>query len=99
MDTAYITFVECPIGVNDPENAPAFRIYPNPASRILLVEPLITIPETYSVEVLNPAGMVLIAQPGNIGKVQIELNGIAGGVYLLKISLSGREYYYRFIRI
>jgi hypothetical protein len=99
MDTAYITFVECPIGVNDPGNAPAFRIYPNPASRILLVEPLITIPETYSVEVLNPAGMVLIAQPGNIGKVQIELNGIAGGVYLLKISLSGREYYYRFIRI
>ncbi|MFH1160145.1 MAG: T9SS type A sorting domain-containing protein [bacterium] len=98
MDTAYLTFVECPIGIEDQNEKTAFRIFPNPAGEFVNIESTASRPIRFTAEILNSKGQVLISKPDNFNQTKIILSEIPGGIYLLRISLPNNVFHYRVVR-
>ena len=61
--------------------------YPNPTSGILTVESSFTKEETYTIELINASGQVILNQKINIlgGKFDIDMSDVSSGLYLLQI--------------
>lgn len=60
------------------------RIYPNPTSEILTIQTTLTPP--YSIQILNPMGKLVLQQKvENSPTIQLNLDGISSGSYILKI--------------
>lgn len=72
----------CKFGLNGDciiELSPA--IYPNPASKLIIIE----LPVSGHISILNLSGQELITQPKEEGKTEIDISGLAGGVYFVKV--------------
>jgi hypothetical protein len=61
--------------------------YPNPTSGILTVESSFTEEETYTIELINAYGQIILNQKINIigGKFDIDMSDVSSGLYLLQI--------------
>ena len=61
--------------------------YPNPTSGILTVESSFAEEETYTIELINTSGQVILNQKINIigGKFDIDISDVSSGLYLLQI--------------
>ncbi len=98
LDTAYINFIDCHIGIDELSPNEAYRIYPNPAGEFVTVESLKTEDERFSIEVLNMRGESLIRTSGHEHKARVLLNGIPSGLYLLQVNGEAAVYRFRLIR-
>ena len=61
--------------------------YPNPTSGILTVESSFTEEETYTIELINASGQIMLNQKINVigGKFDIDMSDVSSGLYLLQI--------------
>jgi hypothetical protein len=61
--------------------------YPNPTSGILTIESSSTKQETYTIDLINPSGQVILNRRIDIidGKFDIDMSDVSPGPYLLKI--------------
>ncbi|MFH1937210.1 MAG: T9SS type A sorting domain-containing protein, partial [Bacteroidota bacterium] len=98
MDTAFITFIQCPIGMDELSPDQAFHIYPNPAGPYVNVESMNPEEERYSIEVFDLRGQSLIRTSDHQGKTRVDLHGIPSGFYLLQVNGEVTVYRFRLIR-
>jgi len=89
------------------DNSRVVKVYPNPVNEVLHVEvapslkPWLT-KEAIIVEIINSLGQVvcrnhIIPQNGRFHK-EIDLGGVANGVYIIKVSGEGVRYIQRFVK-
>lgn len=98
MDTAFINFIDCHIGIGEHTPNQAYRIYPNPAGEYVVIESMNPEEDPYSIEVLDLRGEVLMRTSDHKGKTRVNLNGIPSGLYLLQINGETAVYRFRMIR-
>ena len=74
--------------------------YPNPTSGILTVESSFAEEETYTIELINTSGQVILNQKINIigGKFDIDISDVSSGLYLLQIRTGRTVQYIRVIK-
>jgi hypothetical protein len=94
-DEVFITVENC-VGIFSATNS-ALNIFPNPASDYILLEGL---SKTSSVEILNMNGEVVSARNkvAATQQMQIDLDGLADGVYILRVNTSDKYSYHRFVK-
>lgn len=69
------------------ENVASFGIYPNPAETVVYIE---TNAYSYEYQMINSVGQVVIS--GNAeGNVELNVSGLNGGVYFLKVIANGNS--------
>jgi hypothetical protein len=56
-------------------------IYPNPASKLITIES----PASGHISILNLSGQALLTQSKQEGKTEIDISGLAGGLYFVKV--------------
>jgi len=98
MDTAFLTFIRCNIGISELSGNEAYHIYPNPASDFIIVENKANPEEKYSIEILGLRGETLIRSSREKEHIQLKLESIPPGVYLVRIEAESGVYYQRMIR-
>ena len=61
--------------------------YPNPTSGIITIKSSFTEEETYTIDLINASGQVILNQIINVigGKFEIDISDVRDGVYLLRI--------------
>jgi hypothetical protein len=61
--------------------------YPNPTSGILTIKSSITEEETYTIDLINASGQVVLDQIINVigGKFEIDMSSVSPGYYLLRL--------------
>jgi hypothetical protein len=74
--------------------------YPNPTSGILTIESSLTKKETYTIDIINIYGNVIMNQKINVvnGKFDIDMSNVSPGYYLLKIRTDSKVQYIRVIK-
>ncbi len=94
-----ITFVQGSfIGIDENEAEKRFKVYPNPAKDVIMLQNVSINDEEINVQIVSITGQVLYAQAFNINGVEeqgISVSGIAKGMYLLKVSRDGVEEVHR----
>ncbi len=91
--------MSCPMNVAGHEVKTTFEAYPNPASDVLIL----SLPGNYSgktkVGISNTLGEVfsgtLVAQNG---RIDLDVNDLACGVYFVSVTIDDKQYIQRFIR-
>lgn len=98
--TCYLTYpVNCPMNILSPDEHNKFEVYPNPANDVLTI----MLPGNYSgkakVGLSNMLGEVFT---GNMvahnGKIDLDVNDLACGVYFVSVIVDDKQYMQRFIR-
>lgn len=95
----FIYPMSCPMNVLEPEHPDQFSVYPNPATEFVTV----ALPSNYSgkaqVQIANMLGEVysgtLVAQNG---KLELDVNDLACGVYFVSVTIGDERYVQRIIR-
>jgi len=98
MDTAFITFIQCPIGWEELTGGQPFRIYPNPAGEAVTIESLDPAETRYAIELLDLRGEKLIRSFATDSRTEVNLTGIPSGLYLVQITGKTTVYRFRLIR-
>jgi len=80
-----VTEIDEVVGIEDEFVDQNVRIYPNPASGIITLETIEGIPA--KVAVMNVQGKVLIQQDLASGSNEMDVSGLSGGLYLVKIEM------------
>jgi hypothetical protein len=89
MDTTIINFIECPIGIGDPENQPSFRIYPNPAHDQITIRQTKGNNTLFEVAILSLQGESLLVLSDNHQEVVCRIDHLSPGMYFIKITVEG----------
>jgi len=90
--SAVRTFRTSPVGVQNFGQGRVLNIYPNPVRGQLTVEATGSFPGGLSANLYDATGRFLRAYPRlMVGGNQLDLNGIAAGVYYLRIATDGEE--------
>ena len=87
------------IGINDNEVL-TFGLYPNPTSNQLFIQPSMTVNTELTFEVISTSGQIIltkqIARMDNAETVQLDVSGMASGIYYLKIVGNDQQSVLRF---
>lgn len=91
-------------GINDMETVNSFRIYPNPVSDYLSIEYSTSVKTAIGIAVINQQGVILSTSEINTRsagewKKTLDVSAYKPGVYLLRLSIDGKIYTQRFIKI
>ncbi|MBE0648123.1 MAG: T9SS type A sorting domain-containing protein [Bacteroidales bacterium] len=97
IDTAFITFIRCNIGIDDLSVEQTYRIYPNPARESVTIESLLVFDPEFSLEIFDLRGETLIRELNNSFRKEVALDGISPGIYLLQIRNKTGTYYFRLV--
>jgi hypothetical protein len=98
--TCYLTYpMSCPMNIVSPDDHKAFEVYPNPASDVLTI----MLPGSYSgkakVGLSNTLGEVFSGtMVAHNGKIDMDVNDLACGVYFVTVTIDDKQYMQRFIR-
>jgi hypothetical protein len=76
------------IGINEVDGT-TLRTYPNPATTALFVD-LSALEGFSEVELVDATGRVALRTSGGASLLQVEVNGIATGMYTLNVRSNGR---------
>ena len=98
MDTAYIIFVECPIGIEELQDSHPYMVYPNPAGEYVYITSKKPDMTRFIVEVFTLRGERMIYQPNSVSTTKISLNGLPSGLFLLRVTETKAVYHYRLVR-
>jgi len=71
-----------------------FTIYPNPATNNLTIESL----QQATIEITNIQGQTILLQPIQQGKTDIDISGLAKGIYVLRLNSNGKTAVTRIVR-
>lgn len=90
--SAVRTFRIRPVGVQNFGQGRVLNIYPNPVRGQLTVEATGSFPAGLSADLYDATGRILRAYPRLLGgRNQVDLSGIAAGVYYLRLATDGEE--------
>lgn len=98
--TCYLTYpVNCPMNILSPDEHKAFEVYPNPANDVLTI----MLPGNYSgkakVGLSNMLGEVFSGtMVAHNGKIDLDVNDLACGVYFVTVMVDDKQYMQRFVR-
>lgn len=98
--TCYLTYpVNCPMNILTPDEHKGFEVYPNPANDMLTI----MLPGNYSgktkVGISNMLGEVFSgAMVAHNGKIDLDVNDLASGVYFVTVMVDDKQYMQRFVR-
>jgi hypothetical protein len=98
--TCYLTYpVNCPMNIISPDENKAFEVYPNPANDVLTI----MLPGNYSgkakVGLSNMLGEVFSGtMVAHNGRIDMDVNDLASGVYFVSVVVDDKQYMQRFIR-
>ncbi len=98
--TCYFTYpMSCPMNIINPDERNAFEVYPNPATDVLTI----MLPGNYSgkakVGISNMLGEVFTgSMVAHNGKIDLDVNDLASGVYFVSVMVDDKQYMQRFIR-
>lgn len=98
MDTAYINFIDCHIGIEEVSGKEPYRIYPNPAGEYVTIESLDAKEKFFTVRILDLRGKTILTTSLFEQKAELSLNGIPSGLYLLQVNGAEAVYRFRLIR-
>ncbi len=98
IDTAYITFIECPIGIEELLNGQPYQVYPNPAGEFVHIVSKHPGEIRFAVEIFDLRGERMISKPDNLSTTKIYLNELPAGLYLLRITEKNAVYHFRLVR-
>jgi hypothetical protein len=89
-------------GISEQEILPDSKLiaYPNPTSGILTIESSLKKEETYTIDLINIYGNVILNQKINVidGKFDIDMSGVSSGFYMLQIRTDSIVQYIRVIK-
>jgi len=87
VDSIGCPYANCTVGIDETEKTVVVDIWPNPANEVLnleLQEPHVKT----TIELMDISGkLVYHSEETNLSKTQIDVSGLASGVYLLKVVL------------
>jgi PKD repeat protein len=86
--TQTISISTC-VGLNENGIATAIAVFPNPAKDVLNIEVANT--DNYAVTVTNLLGKVILSEKSSKEKMNLNLSGVASGVYFLTIDAKGQK--------
>lgn len=78
-----------------------FRFFPNPVTDVLNIEPKTAVFAKGNLQIISANGQVVMEEPLNWGSkelVQLNLEDLSAGIYILKISAKNTTVNHRFIR-
>jgi hypothetical protein len=75
--------VEICLGLHDVKTSSGTKIYPNPTAGLFTVE--LNSSELKTIQVIDFTGRVILTQSSNDEKMDININGLANGIYYVKI--------------
>ncbi len=94
-DTTVVTSIDPTSGTREKE----FMIYPNPASHSLTVRRAVDYPKSFSAELINLLGVVLVErQHATSDQIQFDMSAYAPGIYFVRLRASGAETIQRVIK-
>jgi len=97
MDTAYVEFVKCPIGLDERIANDHFAIYPNPAESYVVIEPLDQIPSLFHAEILDTRGIIQVEVEETNSIANVSVGHLSPGFYLVKVTSQDYSYIFRLI--
>lgn len=72
------------------------KLFPNPTSGILNLTTDIEFP--YNLEVINLTGQIVLKQDRLIGNYQLDVSALPNGMYIIKLSLEGKQRQIKFVK-
>ncbi len=94
-DTTVVTSLNPATGARQEE----YMIYPNPASNALTISRTISYPDTFSAELINVLGVILVdRQLSSANQVQFDLSTYSPGIYFVRLHRAGKETIQRVIK-
>jgi len=81
--------------------AKGFKIYPNPASDVIIIESLQPIDSSNEIEVYSVSGRLLMSKSVSISNNfggTVDISELRSGMYLMKISVNGNQEWFRFVK-
>ena len=84
-------------GLHNPTNHRFFDVYPNPAKSVVTVD-LNQSATDWHLELTSPDGRIVFQTSGRDGgKTSIDIGSLSGGIYVVKVSSDGKEYFKRLV--
>jgi len=87
VDTALINFIECPIGIRTYEES-GVLLWPNPVLQTLYINYIKDVGKKWTIKIHSIHGDLVLFREGAEESLQLDLQYLTSGVYIIQISRS-----------